>query len=82
MSKISAGLLMYRIRAGKPEVFLVHPGGPFWKNKDTDSWSIPKGDVAAKHISRQFEFKNFKQALRFVNKVGAAVKINNLDQWG
>jgi predicted NUDIX family NTP pyrophosphohydrolase len=42
--KTSAGILMYRLRAGGPEIFLVHPGGPFWKNKDLGSWSIPKGE--------------------------------------
>ena len=44
MPKKSAGLLMFRFREGKPEVFLVHPGGPFWKNKDLGSWSLPKGE--------------------------------------
>ncbi|MBI2592649.1 MAG: NUDIX domain-containing protein [Candidatus Colwellbacteria bacterium] len=43
--KTSAGLLMYRIRNGAPEVFLVHPGGPFWKKRDDGAWSIPKGEV-------------------------------------
>ncbi|HEY7532578.1 MAG TPA: NUDIX domain-containing protein [Nitrospiraceae bacterium] len=42
--KISAGLLLYRVRHGKAEVFLIHPGGPYWKNKDEGSWSIPKGE--------------------------------------
>jgi len=42
--KTSAGLLMYRIKEGKHEVLLVHPGGPFWKNKDLGTWSIPKGE--------------------------------------
>ena len=45
MAKISAGLLMYRIREGEPEFFLVHPGGPFWRNKDTGAWTIPKGEL-------------------------------------
>jgi predicted NUDIX family NTP pyrophosphohydrolase len=45
MPKISAGLLMYRVREGEVEFFLVHPGGPFWKNKDLGAWSIPKGVV-------------------------------------
>jgi len=45
MPKVSAGLLMYRIRSNKPEFFLVHPGGPFWKNKDAGAWSIPKGQI-------------------------------------
>jgi len=44
MAKQSAGLLLYRKRAGSIEVFLVHPGGPFWKNKDQGAWSIPKGE--------------------------------------
>lgn len=34
---------MYRVRGGKPEVLLVHPGGPFFQNKDDGAWSIPKG---------------------------------------
>ena len=48
MPKISAGLLMYRVRTehrSSPEVFLAHPGGPFWKNKDNGAWMIPKGEV-------------------------------------
>jgi predicted NUDIX family NTP pyrophosphohydrolase len=43
MAKESAGLLLYRQRDGANEVFLVHPGGPFWKNKDLGAWTIPKG---------------------------------------
>ncbi|HYP06573.1 MAG TPA: NUDIX domain-containing protein, partial [Bryobacteraceae bacterium] len=39
----SAGLLMYRVRPGGPEVLLVHPGGPFFANKDAGAWTIPKG---------------------------------------
>jgi predicted NUDIX family NTP pyrophosphohydrolase len=46
MPKISAGLLMYRRRAGGVEVLLVHPGGPFWRNKDAGAWTIPKGEPA------------------------------------
>jgi len=45
MPKISAGLVMWRIREGKTEFLLVHQGGPFWKNKDEGAWSIPKGEV-------------------------------------
>ncbi len=43
MMKISAGLLMYRIRDNKPEVLLVHPGGPFYAKKDDGVWNLPKG---------------------------------------
>lgn len=45
MKKESAGLLMFRLRDNSLEVFLAHPGGPFWKNKDAGAWSIPKGEV-------------------------------------
>jgi len=44
MPKQSAGLLMFRRRGGGLEVFLVHPGGPFWAKKDQGAWSIPKGE--------------------------------------
>jgi predicted NUDIX family NTP pyrophosphohydrolase len=43
MPQKSAGLLMYRLIGGGPEVLLVHPGGPFWTRKDDGAWSIPKG---------------------------------------
>ena len=42
--KQSAGILLYRNTNNVLEVFLVHPGGPFFKNKDEGSWSIPKGE--------------------------------------
>ena len=44
-SRVSAGLLMFRRRNDTLEVLLVHPGGPFWKNKDDGAWSIPKGEA-------------------------------------
>jgi predicted NUDIX family NTP pyrophosphohydrolase len=44
VKKPSAGILLYRLKNNEPEVFLVHPGGPFWKNKDAGAWSIPKGE--------------------------------------
>lgn len=44
----SAGILPWRLAPdGTTEVFLVHPGGPFWSTKDAGAWSIPKGELAA-----------------------------------
>jgi predicted NUDIX family NTP pyrophosphohydrolase len=43
-AKKSAGLLLYRSRNSELQVFLVHPGGPFWVKKDDGAWSIPKGE--------------------------------------
>jgi predicted NUDIX family NTP pyrophosphohydrolase len=45
MTKVSAGLLMYRKRNQAFEVLLVHLGGPFWAKKDAGAWFVPKGEV-------------------------------------
>jgi len=42
--KLSAGILLYRIRDRRLEVLIAHMGGPFWANKDDAGWSIPKGE--------------------------------------
>jgi predicted NUDIX family NTP pyrophosphohydrolase len=42
--KLSAGIVLYRLRHEEAEVFLVHPGGPLWAKKDAGAWSIPKGE--------------------------------------
>lgn len=67
MAKTSAGLLMFRIKNGELEVFLVHPGGPFWANKDEGAWSIPKGEYTAGEeplaaAQREFEEETGSQA--------------------
>ncbi len=46
-ARVSAGLLMYRVREGELEVFIAHPGGPWFPNRDTDVWTIPKGELEA-----------------------------------
>ena len=45
VSKISAGLLLYRRRDGALEVLIAHPGGPFFRRRDAGAWTIPKGEV-------------------------------------
>jgi len=47
MPKQSAGILLYRKTSQGLQLFLVHPGGPFFKNKDDASWSVPKGEYEA-----------------------------------
>ena len=44
--KKSAGILLFRKNDNHLEVFLIHPGGPFWKNREMGAWSIPKGEFA------------------------------------
>jgi Predicted NTP pyrophosphohydrolase len=41
----SAGILLWRRTLAGPEVLLVHPGGPYWRNKDDGAWTIPKGQL-------------------------------------
>jgi predicted NUDIX family NTP pyrophosphohydrolase len=60
MPRKSAGILLYRFQKDGVEVFLVHPGGPFWVNKDLGSWSVPKGEYnddedALKAAQREFQ---------------------------
>jgi predicted NUDIX family NTP pyrophosphohydrolase len=45
MTTVSAGILMYRHNGAGIVVLLVHPGGPFWRNRDLGAWSIPKGEL-------------------------------------
>ncbi|HSH40830.1 MAG TPA: NUDIX domain-containing protein [Arenicellales bacterium] len=47
MSRHSAGILLYRIRDGRLQVLLAHPGGPYWARRDEGAWSIPKGLIDA-----------------------------------
>lgn len=58
--KTSAGILLYRFHQQQLQVFLVHPGGPFWKNKDLGAWSIPKGEYSPDEdplVTAKREFK-------------------------
>ncbi len=65
MAKSSAGLLLYRIREGAVEVFLVHPGGPFWAKKDLGAWSIPKGEIAEGEDPLEAARREFKEETGF-----------------
>ena len=44
-ARVSAGLVIYRLRNGRCEVFLAHPGGPYFAHKDDGHWTIPKGEI-------------------------------------
>ena len=59
--KKSAGILIYRKKNGKIQIFLVHPGGPFWKNKDLNSWSIPKGEVENEEDLKNTALREFEE---------------------
>ncbi len=61
----SAGILLYRKRSKGVDVFLVHPGGPFWKAKDAGAWSIPKGIVDADEDLLTAAKREFKEETGF-----------------
>ena len=78
MAKLSAGILVVRRTERGIEVFLVHPGGPFWARKDTGAWTIPKGEYEASE-------KPFDAAKReFREETGVAVdgKFAHLGEFG
>jgi len=60
----SAGILLYRrIKPGRPEVLLVHPGGPFHQHKDAGAWSVPKGEFRADETPLQAAIREFEEEL-------------------
>ena len=66
--KKSAGLLVYREMQGQLEVFLVHPGGPFWVNKDEGAWSIPKGEFLEDEDPLEAAKREFREETGFIVK--------------
>lgn len=64
--KESAGLLVYRPVASGLEVFLVHPGGPFWAKKDAGAWTIPKGELGAGEAALACAQREFTEETGFV----------------
>ncbi|GEJ44443.1 NUDIX domain-containing protein [Chryseobacterium sp. ON_d1] len=59
--KTSAGILLFKKEKDSLYYFLVHPGGPFWKNKDLGSWSIPKGEILPDENPLDRALKEFKE---------------------
>ncbi|WP_407160391.1 NUDIX domain-containing protein [Bradyrhizobium sp. STM 3557] len=63
MPSKSAGILAFRRTAKQLEVLLVHPGGPFWRNKDLGAWSIPKGEYEADEDPEAVARREFREEL-------------------
>jgi predicted NUDIX family NTP pyrophosphohydrolase len=57
----SAGVLVYREKDSLLEVFLVHPGGPFWRGKDLGAWSIPKGEFSPDEDPLEAATREFRE---------------------
>jgi len=78
----SAGLLLYRLRDGMPEVLLVHPGGPFWKHRDAGAWSIPKGEIENGEVAEDVARREFEEELGQDAPAGELVSIGTVRQVG
>lgn len=60
---LSAGILLFRERAGDVEVLLIHPGGPYWQNRDAGAWMIPKGGVDDDESASDAAIREFEEEL-------------------
>jgi predicted NUDIX family NTP pyrophosphohydrolase len=63
--KQSAGVLLYKLIDQELLIFLVHPGGPFWKNKDEGSWTIPKGEINENEDPLTAAIREFEEETSF-----------------
>jgi predicted NUDIX family NTP pyrophosphohydrolase len=61
--KRSAGILLFRRESGEAEFLLIHPGGPFWRNKDEGAWSIPKGQLEDSEEARACAIREMEEEL-------------------
>lgn len=80
MPAISAGLLLYRRGESGLEVFLVHPGGPFWAKKDAGAWSVPKGLVDADEEELACARREFREETGFDAPSGAELDLGTFRQ--
>lgn len=79
--RISAGLIMYRIKNGNPEFFLAHPGGPFFHKKDDGHWSIPKGEPDITEELLVTAMREFKEETG-ITPVGTFIPLGSIVQKG
>lgn len=59
----SAGILLYRLIEGAPQILLIHPGGPYWTKKDEGAWSIPKGEAEENEDLRDCALREMREEL-------------------
>jgi predicted NUDIX family NTP pyrophosphohydrolase len=82
-SRISAGLLLYRIRQGQVEVLLAHPGGPLFQFRDAGYWSIPKGEVEPYENLLEAAMREFAEEIGiFVNPASDFQPLGSIRQKG
>jgi predicted NUDIX family NTP pyrophosphohydrolase len=81
-AKSSAGVMAYRRGRHGLEVLLVHPGGPFWRNKDDGAWSIPKGEIEAEEDPEPAARREFAEELGSAASIGELRPLGEIRQRG
>jgi predicted NUDIX family NTP pyrophosphohydrolase len=81
-SNFSAGILAYRQGKRGLEVLLVHPGGPYWRNKDEGAWSIPKGEIGTSEDLEQTARREFAEELGPGASLGPLKALGEIRQRG
>lgn len=82
MSHRSAGILLFNVHNGQLRVLLVHPGGPFWRNKDAGAWSIPKGEHNEDEPARSAAFREFTEETGSALADADAIDLGEIRQKG
>jgi len=82
MPKISAGILLYRKTENGLEVFLVHPGGPFFARKDNGAWSVPKGETDGDEDFLATAKHEFNEETGFAIPSGTFLPLGSVEQKG
>jgi predicted NUDIX family NTP pyrophosphohydrolase len=80
MTKLSAGILLYRGRGAELRLLLAHPGGPFWAKKDQGAWSIPKGEYDEGEDPLAVARREFEEELGAPVPAGDAVELGEIVQ--
>lgn len=81
MSRVSAGLLMYRFTNGELQIFLAHPGGPLFEKKDEGYWSIPKGEPPAGEALQDAAVREFEEETG-IQPHGPYIELGSITQKG
>jgi predicted NUDIX family NTP pyrophosphohydrolase len=80
-SRVSAGLLMYRIKEGLLQIFLAHPGGPLYQNKDEGHWTIPKGEPPENENLQDTAIREFEEETG-IKPQGPFIELGSIRQKG
>lgn len=75
----TAGIILFRGAGSEIEILLAHPGGPFWKNKDTHGWSIPKGIVEQGEDVAEAALREFAEEVGCTAPPGELLELPILD---